>query len=178
MFPILGGILHHTQTLAGNDPTRQQRVHQHRLIGQNGRRPNEAKQVSIMIIWGWGCARLCAKGHLARRRPPSSHVGSTEEPTTSSTEVKDFMFCTCESYGSEACFLWVWCSVCAFLIHVVGSYMLLYNIRCVALMKFLWCSMNDSLGSSLRYPLSPCCKHYANSTELSLIHISEPTRPY
>ena len=25
--------------------------------------------------------------------------------------------------------------------------------------------MNDSLGSSLRYPLSPCCKHYANSTE-------------
>ena len=39
------------------------------------------------------------------------------------------------------------------------------NIRCVALMCLLWCSMNDSLGSSLRYPLSPCCKHYANSTE-------------
>ena len=25
----------------------------------------------------------------------------------------------------------------------------------------IWCSMSDSLGSSLRYPLS-CCKHYAN----------------
>ena len=32
--------------------------------------------------------------------------------------------------------------------------MLLYNIRCVALMQFLWGSMSDSLGSSLRYPLA------------------------
>ena len=65
-----------TQTLAGNDPTRQRGVHQRRVIGQNGRRPNEAKQVRIMII-GFEdvCASVLRVIYIVRRKPHHPHVG-------------------------------------------------------------------------------------------------------
>ena len=53
----------------------------------------------------------------------------------------------CESCDSPACFLGVWFSVYAFLILVVGPYMLLqYSMRGS---DISWGSMSDSLGSGL-----------------------------